>query len=198
MTYTDLTDAEIEAVARQCDYAGYEIRNRAREGAPICVAIIALARANKRIAALEEENFMLAAGACINPGGNGLLGDEHGNSFCGVEVERAKLDEQLTNQMAKNNALQAEFDAYRKDVAEGVKWPNSWGTKTISYEWWHARFARFAAPEPEPDLLEECIQEVWQYAKGCEHMVPMRTKELRQAAASKGYVIEVRKAGHDA
>jgi len=35
-----------------------------------------------RIAELEGENFMLAAGACINPGQHGLVGDECGNSVC--------------------------------------------------------------------------------------------------------------------
>ncbi len=49
---------------------------------------------------LTGENFLLAAGACINPNGIGLMGDEHGNSFCEVERERIKLDEQVTDLMA--------------------------------------------------------------------------------------------------
>lgn len=35
-----------------------------------------------RIEGLEAECFRLAAGACINPGQHGLVGDERGNSIC--------------------------------------------------------------------------------------------------------------------
>lgn len=41
-----------------------------------------LAELRARIEGLEGENFMLAAGACINPGNHGLVGDERGNSIC--------------------------------------------------------------------------------------------------------------------
>jgi hypothetical protein len=53
---------------------------------------------------LETENSQLAAGACIYPNGEGLFGDEHGNSFCSVERERVRLDQRETDLMAEINA----------------------------------------------------------------------------------------------
>jgi hypothetical protein len=40
------------------------------------------AEAADAIEALQAENSMLAAGACINPGQHALVGDEHGNFVC--------------------------------------------------------------------------------------------------------------------
>jgi hypothetical protein len=47
-----------------------------------------------RLAAVEAENFKLAAGQCIVEGG--LVGDDHGHSACTLEAERDKAVEHLT------------------------------------------------------------------------------------------------------
>ena len=71
-----------------------------------------------RIAALRAENFMLAAGACINPGDGGLVGDEHGNSICTVYEDKLKLEAEVTDLMAKLNEAQAQLATAR---IEGVR-----------------------------------------------------------------------------
>ena len=45
----------------------------------------------KRIAELEEENFNLAAGACLVNGG--IIGDEHGHFSCTLTKRIAELEE---------------------------------------------------------------------------------------------------------
>jgi hypothetical protein len=73
---------------------------------------------------LQAENFMLAAGACINPGQHALVGDEHGNSICtayealqaaeralaDAEAENARLTA-LVHQLGENAATAAREDA---------------------------------------------------------------------------------------
>ena len=78
----------------------------------------ATAPLHARVQELEAENFALAAGACINPNGNGLLGDEHGNSFCGVEQERLRLDERETDLMARVNELESNRETLLTAVRE--------------------------------------------------------------------------------
>jgi uncharacterized coiled-coil protein SlyX len=86
---------------------------------------IGLAEGAKRIAELEAENFRLAAGACINPGTHGLVGDEHGHFEC--TAYKALQDEEVahTNALARIAELEAQlaecaetFELFAKDLAE--------------------------------------------------------------------------------
>jgi hypothetical protein len=45
-------------------------------------------------------------------------------------------------------------------------------------------------PEPEPDVLAEAIQAVWNYATGCEHMPPERARQLRAELAKRGVEVK--------
>lgn len=79
-----------------------------------------IGRCLERIEQLEAECSMLAAGACIYPNGNGLLGDDHGNSFCGIERERSALDLRETDLMARVNQLEAALNWYADQMCEGL------------------------------------------------------------------------------
>lgn len=46
------------------------------------------------IAALRAENFALAAGAC-DQGDRGMIGDDHGHSYCAMAVENERMREAL-------------------------------------------------------------------------------------------------------
>lgn len=59
-----------------------------------------------RVKLLEAENALLAAGACINPGQHGLVGDEHGNSYC--TAFRALQDEEREHSEALARVAQLE------------------------------------------------------------------------------------------
>jgi hypothetical protein len=45
-------------------------------------------------------------------------------------------------------------------------------------------------PEPEPDVLAEAIQAVWNYATGCEHIPPERARQLRAELAKRGVEVK--------
>lgn len=73
-----------------------------------------------RIEELEAECSMFAAGACIYPNGEGLVGDEHGNSYCLVEQERVRLDTRETELLARINELEAALAWYADQMCEGL------------------------------------------------------------------------------
>jgi len=64
---------------------------------------------------LEAECFMLAAGACINPGQHALVGDEHGNFVCtayeALQAEERAHADALAQIAYLMNELQAHKDA---------------------------------------------------------------------------------------
>lgn len=53
-----------------------------------------ITRLSADLAALEAENFRLAAGQCIVE--RGLIGDEHGHFYCSVSADLAKATDLLT------------------------------------------------------------------------------------------------------
>ena len=74
-----------------------------------------IASKDGEIERVNAENFRLAAGVCIYPNGEGLLGDDHGNSFCSVEQERKRLDERETELMADLNKAESDLAALRAE-----------------------------------------------------------------------------------
>ena len=62
-----------------------------------------------RVGELEGENFRLAAGACINPGQHGLVGDEGGNAIC------TAYEELQREQTADSETLAALNESQRHD-----------------------------------------------------------------------------------
>jgi hypothetical protein len=81
----------------------------------------ALTTLQRQLAELQAENFMLAAGACINPGQHALIGDEHGNPVCTAyealqAAERAHSEAlaQLAERDAELAAVREERDGARK------------------------------------------------------------------------------------
>lgn len=62
--------------------------------------------ADLEIARLREENFALAAWQCLfHDGKTGIVNDEHGNQYCAMEKENARLREE--------NAKLREVDEWR-------------------------------------------------------------------------------------
>lgn len=63
------------------------------------------------IVAKEAECFMLAAGACINPGQHALVGDEHGNSVCTAYEALVSEEQAHSEALAELAASKAREDA---------------------------------------------------------------------------------------
>lgn len=81
--------------------------------ATLCTEAAATIEANRaEIARLTSENFMLAAGCCINPGEHGLVGDEHGNSVC-TAYEALRAEETAhSNALAEIAKLRAALEPF--------------------------------------------------------------------------------------
>ena len=67
-----------------------------------------------RIAELEAENFMLAAGVCINPGQHALVGDEHGNSICTAYEALQTAEREHSEALARIAELEARVERMRE------------------------------------------------------------------------------------
>jgi len=118
MTNTDLIERHNNAAiawasARWPHPWDYAEREAAEEA-----FLAALTEANANLEVVEADNFRLAAGACIYPNGEGLLGDEHGNSFCSLEAERARLDARETELMAQLNETNTKLEKAREGLIE--------------------------------------------------------------------------------
>lgn len=156
------------------------------------LALDQLAKENERLTA---ENSMLAAGTCINPNGNGLLGDDHGNSYCGVERDRVALDEQVTDLMARLNEATAKLAAMQEAIATAVRRADEmdapafvWPTRHIT----EPLRSHLPTPEPEPvDLLLEAMKESQRFVIREDDV-----DKLRAALSARG--LEVRKIGEGA
>ncbi len=88
----------------------------APEFSPACWPETKLAERDARIAALEAENFMLAAGVCINPGIHGLVGDEGGNPVCTAYQALQAEERAHSDALARIAALEAENARLREPV----------------------------------------------------------------------------------
>jgi Mg2+ and Co2+ transporter CorA len=88
-----------ESATDGCDEVLKAIRDHY---APVLEALIS------RIRELEAQNFALSAGACVQPGPGGLVGDERGNLVCEA-MERVRSAEEeverLTSLCKANNTL---------------------------------------------------------------------------------------------
>jgi hypothetical protein len=77
--------------------ASKEYRERASDDAHfVTEALNALPSLLTEIERLTAENFTLAAGACIYPNGDGLIGDERGNAVCAKDATIGRLKSELT------------------------------------------------------------------------------------------------------
>jgi hypothetical protein len=75
------------------------------------------------IEALQAENFMLAAGACINPGQHALVGDEHGNFVC-TAYEALQAEERAhADALAQIAHLMSELQAHKDALAQAAPKP---------------------------------------------------------------------------
>lgn len=98
------------------------------------------------IAELEVEGSLLSAGACINPGQHGLVGDEYGNGVCTAHEALVKAERERDEALARIEELQHEaelFDADHADqnrmvdrIADLIGLPHDQELDTTAFELW--------------------------------------------------------------
>ena len=123
-----------------------------------------------RIAELETENFMLAAGACINPGQHALVGDEHGNSICTAYEALQTEEREHSEALARIAELEARVERMQLDLdAKDALQVSAY--KTGAKEGWNMRDAR------DNDGIQRLLY-------GTEHIKELRRiKDARAALA---------------